>query len=117
MQSRKRKRQGRQKTTRAKKAHHIEEASVTETNWQDLPVELGDIILHYAAQNSYVSAVVIPFVCRRWHERKPFWKPSYPELKKQSIFNHDYNKRVAMEEAAFRGWVHTLKWLRGQGCQ
>jgi len=49
----------------------IETPSEPGCSWADLPVELGAIILSYAAQD-WVTEVVLPFVCHLWKERKPF---------------------------------------------
>jgi len=79
--------------------------------WESLPVEIQDVILRMVVGRSgdpnEVMAVVLPFVCRAWRERKPFW----------SSFGSAAGQRGPWtSHAAALGNLPLLKWLRENRC-
>jgi len=89
--------------------------------WDDLPVEIGDLILHFAVSPSpgededlgLLMEVVICFVCRTWNKRKDNWI----KKKSVSIFARErFLSGVLTELAASLGRVSLLKWLISKFC-
>ena len=87
--------------------------------WDDLPVEIQDVILHYVVKVTKVRKrwhegekwrvmeVVLPFVCRAWKERKPFWR--------NVGFDAVDSKESWTSMAAAVGSFSLMKWLREKG--
>ncbi len=85
MEERKRKQRSTQEEEFAsRKIHKLifqtndEDAQHTTCGWQDIPVEIGDLILCHAAQQNehgQATAALIPFVCPQWRDRRFFWQP------------------------------------------
>ena len=46
--------------------------------WAMLHVEMIDLVLTSSAQDDQFTRFVLPFVCRLWRDRKPFWQKPLP---------------------------------------
>jgi len=78
------------------------------TQWQDLPLEIQDLILHRAVQCPdegvlLLMEIVLSFVCKLWKERKPFWQLTPNPAKS------DNEVRSLNAAAAFLGSTSLLK--------
>ena len=98
--------------------------------WDSLPLEIGDLILHFVVQGDphrsnnpgLLMEVVLCFVCRTWKERKSSWgiradkksdKTIIPAKKK--IKRRDWYGGKATGAAASIN-LALLKWARDHGC-
>ena len=81
--------------------------------WNELPVELRDLILFWTTRGSPSMTAVIPFVCREILHRRSSWTlPSPPPTKRTFETKRDLNVKIAVD-AASCGWLGVLQWLRG----
>jgi len=74
------------------------------------PAEIVDNILREVVQGSKVSIVIIPFVCQQWRKRRNFWLEGLPGTLKKPT------PEQLIEDAAARGELRLLKWLKEAGC-
>ncbi len=86
--------------------------------WPELPVEVGDIILCHAVQqdehsHDKATAAVIPFVCRQWRDRKPFWQPLSSSSLSTKLSAAAQGEITS--SAAGSGRLNVLQWLRFMG--
>ena len=89
------------------------ENSGCDVHWGLLPNEMVDAIFQAATLGDAgtVCAVIIPFVCRQWRDRKPL-----SHLLSQKQRSSSTVSKMAVTEAAGHGWMELLRWLRAQGC-
>ena len=88
--------------------------------WEDLHVEIRDSILHFVVTFEKDSTrglsmeAVLCFVCREWHQRKPFWRANSP---RRGLAPLPPAGKGLTAKAASLGNIPLLKWLRENGCQ
>jgi len=89
--------------------------------WIELPIELRDMILFWAADGSAAMTAVLPFVCQEIKQRRSSWlpvsKPSTTSTTTRRTFltQRDINEKIAVD-ASGCGWLGVLQWLREMGC-
>jgi len=88
--------------------------------WIELPIELRDMILFWAADGSAAMTAVLPFVCQEIKQRRSSWlpvsKPSTTSTTTRRTFltQRDINEKIAVD-ASGCGWLGVLQWLREMG--
>ncbi len=80
--------------------------------WEMLHAEMNDLILIAAAKDDQFTRFVLPFVCRLWRDRKPFWQKVLPPLRR---YGASYENPSSFSEVTSNGYLSLLKWFWEMG--
>ena len=83
--------------------------------FDNIPVEIVDLILWEVARGDEWTAVMLPFVCRLWRDRKAVWMQPMPLKARRAFERFAKQPSILSEEAALRGNLSALSWLKEKG--